>query len=409
MPFDKLRANGTRARAIILRAMTSALPGPAQRRLLVEGWRFLPHSYALVAQAHCLCIARHAEVDLRFVDLPFYSETWKPARGILSADKERVLSDLRVPEPSFSPEATFTLRPERPDFSAPHSGRKFAFGTAEYRVLTEDNRGGWRSAAEVGDAVDVVTPSRWTALAFERFGFAPKRIHVVPHGIDPLVFRPDEASRRATREALGVGDAFVYLSVGAMTWNKGLDVMLAAFARVVEREPDVRLLLKGTDALYPSRELVREVLGDLSAAAREAVVSRLIYEGRTFSAQALASLLRAADCYVSPYRAEGFNMPVLEAMACGLPVLCTAGGPTDDFTDPAFVQRIRSVPTARRLGEKETGDALEPDLGHLVELMLGAVRQHEAMREAGVRAAAHAATYFTWEAVTDRLLERLLP
>ena len=62
-----------------------------------------------------------------------------------------------------------------------------------------------------------------------------------------------------------------------------------------------------------------------------------------------------------------------------------------------------------RLSEKETGDALEPDLEHLVELMLGAVRQREAMRQAGVHAAAHAATHFTWEAVTDQLLERFLP
>src|SRR5439155_1076716 len=156
--------------------MTSAVSGTVHRRLLVEGWRFLPHSYALVAQAHCLCIARHADVDL--------------------------------------------------------------------------------------------------------------------HGVDPLVFRPDEASRRATREALGVRDAFVYLSVGAMTWNKGLDVLLAAFARVIESEPDIRLVLKGTDALYPSRELVGEVLGDLPAGARETVIARLIYEGRTFSAKALAGLLR---------------------------------------------------------------------------------------------------------------------
>jgi len=389
--------------------MTSPVPGTAQRRLLVEGWRFLPHSYALVAQAHCLCIARRADVDLRFVDLPFYSRKWKPARGIFSADDEHVLSELRAPEGSFSPEATFTLRPERPDFSAPRAGRRFAFGTAEYRVLTEDNRGELRSAAEVAAAVDVVTPSRWTALAFERFGFAPGRIHVVPHGIDPLVFRPDEASRRKTREALGVRDAFVYASVGAMTWNKGPDLLLAAFARVVESEPHVRLLLKGSDALYSSRELVSEVLGDLSAGAREAVVARLIYEGRTFSAQGMAGLLRAADCYVSPYRAEGFNIPVLEAMACGVPVLCTAGGPTDDFTDPAFAQRIRSVPTACRFSERESGDALEPDLEHLVELMLGAVRQREAMREAGARGAAHVARHFTWEAVTEELLTQILP
>jgi glycosyltransferase involved in cell wall biosynthesis len=389
--------------------MTATVSGSARRRLLVEGWRFLPHSYALVAQSHCLCIARRPDVDLRFVDLPLYSDTWKPARGIFSPAEERVLAELHAPEPSFSPDATFTLQPERPDFRAPRSGRKFAFGTAEYRVLTAENAGGLRSATEVADSVAVVTPSRWAALAFERFGFPRERVHVVPHGIDRAIFRPDAASRHATREALGAGDAFVFASVGAMTWNKGLDVLLAAFARVAETEPDIRLVLKGADALYPSRELVGEVLGDLPARARETVASKLIYEGRTFSSHAMAGLMRAVDCYVSPYRAEGFNMPVLEAMACGVPVLCTSGGPTDEFTDPTFTQRIRSRPITRRLNENEAGDALEPDLEHLVELMRSAVREREAGRQAGLRAAAQVAQEYTWETVTDRLVAHLLP
>ena len=389
--------------------MTSTAPRTVQRRLLVEGWRFLPHSYALVAQAHCLCIARRGDVDLRFVDLPFYSSAWKPARGIFSPEEETTLSALLAPEASFSPDATFTLRPERPDFSAPRAGRKFAFGTAEYRVLTAGNLGGLRSAGEVPGSVEIVTPSSWAGLAFERFGFARDRVHVVPHGIDPLVFRPDEASRRTTRQALGMGDAFVYLSVGAMTWNKGLDLLLAAFARVVETEPDARLVLKGADAIYPSRELVREVLGDLPARARDAVVGRLIYEGRTFSAQAMAGLMRAADCYVSPYRAEGFNMPVLEATACGVPVLCTSGGPTDEFTDPAFAGRIRSQALKRRLDGNQDGDALAPDLEHLVALMRDAARARDSAPGMGALAAKHAATNYTWAAVTDLLLGRLFP
>ena len=175
----------------------------ATRRLLIEASRGIAHSYALVAQAHCLCILERGDVDLRFRDLPLHSETWAATPGIFAPEQEEALAALHAPEAAYVPEATFTLRPERPDFAPPPAGRKFAFGTAEYRVLTEQNLGGLKSASEVSPTVDVVTPSRWAAVAFERFGMPPERIHVVPHGIDPEVFRPDEGSRAKMRDALG--------------------------------------------------------------------------------------------------------------------------------------------------------------------------------------------------------------
>jgi glycosyltransferase involved in cell wall biosynthesis len=45
----------------------------------------------------------------------------------------------------------------------------------------------------------------------------------------------------------------------------------------------------------------------------------------------IPSLYNLADAYVTPYRAEGFNLPACEAQACGTPVIATQGGATDDF------------------------------------------------------------------------------
>jgi glycosyltransferase involved in cell wall biosynthesis len=380
------------------------------RRLLVEGWRFVPHSYALVAQSHCLCLLQRSEFDLRFVDLPYYFDSWRRTRGVFTAEQEASLAGLRAPEPGFLAQATLTMRPESPDFSAPRSGRRFAFGTAEYRILPEEKRSGLRSGAEVPDTVCVVTPSRWSALAYERFGLPRERIHVVPHGIDPTVLHPDAAARGAAREALGLRDAFVYLSVGAMTGNKGIDVLLAAFARVAEAEPDARLVLKGADALYQSREMVRVALDHLSARARETVSARLIYNGDTYSFRMMADLFRAADVYVAPYRAEGFNLPVLEAAACGVPVICTAGGPTDEFTQESFAWRIRSKSARMPLGAApEGGDYLQPDRDHLVELMRQALRERGGAAHMGAAGVAYVAENLTWGRVTDRLVEALFP
>jgi len=379
----------------------------ARRRLLIEGWRFLPHSYALVAQSHCLCLLHRDDIELRFSDLPYYRDTWRRTRGVFTPEEEEVLAALRAPEEGFAAEATFTMRPERPDFSEPRSGRRFAFGTAEYRVLRESNRSGLGSGTQVPETVSVVSPSRWSALAYERFGLPPERIRVVPHGIDPGILHPDPEARSATRGALGTQGAFVFLSVGAMTWNKGLDLLLAAFAHVAETEPDARVILKGADALYPSRDMLQEVLTDLSARARETVAGKLLYHGETYSCRRMADLLRAADVYVSPYRAEGFNMPVLDAAACGVPVICTAGGPTDEFVREDFARRIRSTPLKVRFNATDVGDYLEPDVEHLVELMRRAMRERDDAERTGAVGAAHVAQNFTWERVTERLVEAL--
>ena len=89
----------------------------------------------------------------------------------------------------------------------------------------------------------------------------------------------------------------------------------------------------------------------------------------------MAALYRACDVLVHPYRGEGFAMPVLEAMACGLPAIVTAGGPTDEFLPDDAGWRIdaRQVWFAEdRIDTLETRGRpwlLEPDRAHLVALL----------------------------------------
>ena len=69
------------------------------------------------------------------------------------------------------------------------------------------------------------------------------------------------------------------------------------------------------------------------------------YIDRTLSEAELAGLYAACDCLVHPFRGEGFGLPVVEAMACGLPVIVTGAGPALDYaTDETRVPHPR--PTA---------------------------------------------------------------
>ena len=373
-------------------------------RLVIHGWRFIHHSYAIVAQSHALALLRRGDVDLRFVDLPFPTGAWQCSAGIFDAADERRLASLRSPDAGFS--AAATLRYAR-DFSVPASGRAFVFDTPEFRVLRPGVAR--KLAATAGDAerIHMLVPSRWAGEAYLRFGIAPERVHVVPHGIDERLLHPDSDRREASRRALGVGGRFVFLSVGAMTENKGVDLLLRSFAQVARRHAEAWLVLKGADDLYGSRKLLGRTLDALGTAEREIVASRLTYLGDRRSAQDMADLLRAADCYVAPYLAEGFNLPVLEAAACGVPVICTAGGATDDFATPTFAWRIRSRLDWVRTDFRVVGEILQPDIEHLVELMAQAIADPGLARRMGADGALHAARDYTWDRVTQRLVDVL--
>jgi hypothetical protein len=106
-------------------------------------------------------------------------------------------------------------------------------------------------------------------------------------------------------------------------------------------------------------------------------------------------------------------MPVLEAMACGLPVITTAGGPTDEFCPPEAGWRIR----ARRLDMKreEFGELepagipwmLEPDIEHLVELLRLAAAD-ESERSSRGQAARRAAQLLPWDRAAQLYTERIV-
>jgi glycosyltransferase involved in cell wall biosynthesis len=85
----------------------------------------------------------------------------------------------------------------------------------------------------------------------------------------------------------------------------------------------------------------------------------------------LNALYNAADAYVTPYRAEGFNLPALEAQSCGTPVVATRGGATDDFLNGDRYHPIGGVLIENAsLKEHLTLNAyVEPDGEHLVDVL----------------------------------------
>ena len=96
---------------------------------------------------------------------------------------------------------------------------------------------------------------------------------------------------------------------------------------------------------------------------------------------------------------------MLEAIACGLPVICTGGGPTDDFTRDEFAWRIYSM-----IEPLDNGQAvrLVPDPDHLVALMEKAIRDTNFRARAQASGPTFVAANYSWARAVDRLVEVLV-
>ena len=374
--------------------------------LLVEGWRFLPHSFAIVNQRQLLELVQLEKVRVFHRDLPYFLASWKATDKLMDDSAEAAIRAVPPLPPGRRADAA--LRISFPyDFSPAAADRQFVFGTADFGCVPAGyvTEGQSIERAMRESALEFITPSRWSREGFLRSGADPARVHVVPHGADTALLQAAApAHRAAVRASLGL-DGFAFLNVGVMTQNKGIDVLLRAFSEVLLRHPGAHLVLKGIDALYPSRSFVPDAARGLTAAQRERVQSRLVYIGQTMSERDMASVYQAADAYVAPYRAEGFNLPVLEAAACGLPVICTEGGPTDDFTTGDFALRIES----RRVHDESVpeGLILEPSLDHLIHQMLAVAEDAAITARAQLAGPAHVAGAFTWRHAVARLMNVL--
>jgi glycosyltransferase involved in cell wall biosynthesis len=389
------------------------LNGGCELQIIVEGWRFIYHSYCVANQFQLLEMLSRPEIEIFHRDRPYVDPAWETKTSLFDRPIERLLRGIPSPFPNQS--ADVTLRMYCPwNFAASTSPETWVFAATEWGIITNTvlEAIGVKSIAEtpVNSEAKIITPSAWSKAGLIRSGVQPDRIAIVPLGADTSIYYPpSESERRSLRQTFGWSDYFIFLNIGGQTDRKGIRPLLKAFAAVVDKYPQARLVLKGSELFYPSRDEIAEASRVvLSDAEKAKVLPRLIYTGNQLSFAQIAQLYQAADAYVSPYLAEGFNLPVLEAAACGLPVICTAGGPTDDFTRSDFALPIESKLTAVDFhGEHLL--ILAPEWKHLNQLMQAVIEQPEFVAKARIVGPRFVAENFTWKHAVDKLLDVILP
>ncbi len=159
----------------------------------------------------------------------------------------------------------------------------------------------------------VIADSQSTAQDLQELaGINADRIDVVPLGVDPAFAPAEEAAQEAARKKYNLPEQF-FLYVGTLEPRKNLPRLIAAWDRIAE-DTGVRLVLAGREGW--------KVAG-LHAAIHAARHAARIHLPGFIAPEDLAPLLSAARAFVWPSLYEGFGLPVLEAMACGAPVLAS--------------------------------------------------------------------------------------
>jgi glycosyltransferase involved in cell wall biosynthesis len=167
-------------------------------------------------------------------------------------------------------------------------------------------------------ATRVIVPSQATRRdVIELYGVEPDRIATIPLGVDTLTFRPPRDDEvQSVRRRFGIEGP--YLVFVGLDRRKNLAALAEAVRRMPEQERPTLVLVGGRPWDPDGRDRVGEALDGVPPGS----LGRVVLTGYVPDATK-AALMGGADALVYPSLYEGFGLPVLEAMACGTPVIAS--------------------------------------------------------------------------------------
>jgi phosphatidylinositol alpha-1,6-mannosyltransferase len=242
--------------------------------------------------------------------------------------------------------------------------------------------------ALLGSASVLVAISRWTAdlcralLQQLQIEIAPDLIRTIPLGTDPVFFRPG-LDTRDVRARYGLGQRRWLLSVARLVPYKGVDTGLRVLAGLQQDHPDLAYAVVGSG----------EQLPELQAMARSLGLEDRVRFLTDVPDRDLPALYNCAEIYLGLTRTtdldvEGFGLSLVEASACGVPVVAGRSG---------------GIPDAVREGE--TGllvDAERP--GVVAEAVRLLLRDREMTQRLGIGGRKAVESFYNWDRVTSEMI-----
>ncbi len=374
--------------------------------LCIEGCRNINHSYSLINQWQLLKLV-NSKFELFHKDIKPFRKYWSPKENFGGFNLEQMEIINKIPEPDINKKFDVVYRINFPlDISKSNSDRLFVFGTSEYGTTKDFFVGSSLKEACSRDNLKIITPSNWSKVGFLKAGFKENNIRVIPHGIEPSAFyKSDRFNKSITRKMLNIKpDDFVLLNIGALTENKGIDLLLAAYISLKPKHKNLRLLIKDSSTLYG--RTLKNVINRMTKDERFkhldfSKLNDVITISKNLDIEKMNRIYNSSDAYISPYYGEGFNLPPLEAAACGVPIVVTLGGSTDDYFSEKLGLQIKS----KKIFNNDDGTIrVFPDFDSLIFCIETLINSSKFGGKAGSR---YVHKLFNWQKITNLLIENL--
>ncbi len=372
--------------------------------ILIEGWRGINHSYALVNQWQINELVKSSNIFFR--DIPFINKKWNTKKND-SGLKDEVKDTIRkIQAPSINVDYDITYRISTPfNFDQKFNSKAlFVFATTEYRNLTEEfyiNCDPDKLGKK--ENLFIHTPSNWSKKGFLSAGFKEDQVIVVPHGVDlnTLYLISEEEKKKIRNEYKIKSDDFVLTNISAMTVNKGVEVLIAAYGILKKKYENLKLILKDQSNLYewkadfPMKKVFESEFNKKHKIFNDKMYKDIIVISENLNFDQLRNIYSITDCYVSPYKAEGFNLTPLEAAACGSQIVVTNGGSTDDYFNDCMGFKIESK-------EKNLNNniLLSPKIDSLIDILNSIINKSDDKKETRSKLVRE---NFSWENVVKKL------
>ncbi len=255
----------------------------------------------------------------------------------------------------------------------------------------------------------------WVPTSFNLETFADAGvtvpIHVVPGGVDATLFRPGLRPLRVP----GLRGT-VFLSIFEWAFRKGWDVLLSAWAEAFGPDDDVSLVLRAsqvTGTIGTAAPIDQRVDAHLELLGKARTdVAPIVVLDRPLSMADLPRLYAAADVYVSASRGEGWGRPMLEAMACRIPVVATRWSGNLAFMDDENsvlldIEGLHPVDDRAEFAFYRGHRWAEPSRAHLVEVFQRLATDPALRKRIGARARSDVERRWQWKQVTRSVVERV--